>query len=574
MMAVCFNGQWRIGRDSAAFREIARNLVRTHSYVFESSPGRSARRANKQDTVYPGMPVLLAAIERLFGEHDLPPTVVMYLISIGTLIVTYQLIRLAMAPWVAVIVTLCLGFNRIFVEQSNELLSDLPFLFGVMLALLGMEKLHRARGAGQWVIACVLATAGLCCAAVMRPTFWILAVAWILSALSELVWPSSSEGGALRKRAPALVALGLLVGMAVLFIAFDPRTRGGSFLSGGYEERVREQLSNLPHLLSTAWARSAKTLDEHIPVCFFAFAVKANASMVAKVVMACYSIMVVGAGVMLVRVRRMWGIYVLISFGALSILGDVPRYYLMILPLLLAGWCRFSAGVAKWLGPGRRARVLGRWNLTHYVFGALPQWRVMPGLAMLWGIGLVLTPNFVRGLDLVREQRGFDHKLRHRGFAEVYDDGKMAPLVHIAQKLREVAPVKARIIGPEPTILTYLSDRSVFAFEVFTGRHNRGWRTALGNLQFNLAVFPPHEARLLYGDHDPFLCHLFDAHAIVPISRHGLVRTSDGAAIGAFVLRPLPGEHVHGSRRGSRHRTGIRYRQATRPVRAAVPTTR
>jgi hypothetical protein len=419
------------------------------------------------------------------------------------------------------------------------------------------------------MLASVAVGVGLLLAAAMRPTFWILAVAWIISCLSEIIWPRRSDRTGWQKRLPPLVALGLLGGFALLVIALDPRTHGGSFLSGGYEQRVRQQLSDMPRLLATAWQHSGKTLEEHIPVCFFAFAVKASSSLAAKILIACYSMMVIGAGVALIRISRMWGILVLVSFGVLSILGDVPRYYLMILPLLLAGWCVFCAAVAKWLGPQRPPPRPGRSNLLHRLCGWLPQWRLMPNLAMMWGLGLVLVPNCLRTLDLVREQRGFDRKLHYRGFAQSYDDGKMAPLARIAEKIHQVASPKARIIGPEPTITAYLSDRQVFGLERFTGRYNRGWRTTLAKLNFILAVFPPRPARFLYGDHDPFLCHLFDEHALIPT--HVLARTPDGA-ICAFTVRALPGEHVRGSR-GVRHRT--RHRSSITPdVSAAGPTTR
>jgi hypothetical protein len=568
MLLAAFNGQWRIGRDSAAFRGIARNLVRSHSYVFLPKLDPSSRRGDKQDTVYPGLPVVLALVDRFCGEHDLPPLLLMYGFSVGTLMLVYYLLRMTLPAWIAVTVTFCLGMNRIFVEQSNELLSDLPFLFGLMLALFGLEKLHQAQRGRDWMNAAIASGAGLLLAAVMRPTFWILAVAWIISCLSEIIWPRRSDRTGWQKRLPPLIALGLLAGFGLLVIALDPRTHGASFLSGGYEQRVRQQLSDLPRLLATAWQRSGKTVEEHIPVCFFAFAVKANSSLAAKIVIVCYSIMVIGAGVALIRINRMWGILVLVSFGVLSILGDVPRYYLMILSLLLAGWCVFCAAVAKWLGPQRALPRPGRMNLLHWIFGWLPQWRAMPNLAMMWGLGLVLVPNFIRTLDLVREQRGFDRKLHYRTFEQTYEDGKMAPLVRIAEMIKVASP-KARIIGPEPTIVAYLSDRQVFGLERFTGRYNRGWRTTLAKVNFILAVFPLHEAKILYGDHDPFLCHLFDEHALIPTDE--LARTPDGA-ICRFTIRALPGEHVSGSR-GARHRRRFRS-SVTTNVNVGGPTTR
>src|SRR5947209_3776252 len=89
-----------------------------------------------------------------------------------------DLVRLRALGYALTTVVL-LGLNRIFLEQSNELLSDVPFLLGLMLSLYGYERLRRAAGTRQWAVATATATAGLALAALTRPTFWILAVAWV-----------------------------------------------------------------------------------------------------------------------------------------------------------------------------------------------------------------------------------------------------------------------------------------------------------------------------------------------------------------------------------------------------------
>src|SRR5438270_2683549 len=95
LFALSFNGHWRVGRDSATFRGIARNLVRSHQYVFRPRSGspRAARRIEKQEIVYPGMPLLLAGVDRAFGEGDVAPQVAMYLIAALTLWLVYRLLR-------------------------------------------------------------------------------------------------------------------------------------------------------------------------------------------------------------------------------------------------------------------------------------------------------------------------------------------------------------------------------------------------------------------------------------------------------------------------------------------------
>lgn len=562
-----FNGQWRVGRDSATFRQIARNLVRSRQYVFlpRGQTPRTARRVVKQEIVYPGMPLLLAGIERVFGEGDFAPQLVMYLLAAATIIAIYLALRMSFEPWIAITATVLLALSRVFLAHANELLSDVPFLLGLMLSLLGYEKLRRAHNGKSWTIAVVIAVVGLLFAASMRPTFWVLALAWIVACILGVILPESSPTG--RRRSPYLVALGLLIALAALFILLDPRTGGRGIMAGGYEQKVSERVHHLGQFVADAIDHQSKTLEEHIPTAFFAFAVKQNSPPVAKVLIVIYSLMVILAGIALFRTSRLWGLLVAGAYVSLSALGDNPRYYLMILPLLLAGWCVFCGKVAIWLGPNRPKSVAGRSNVWHTLFDWAPQAEALPALSMLWGLGIVLVPNFVRDLDLIREQRGFDARFHYRGFVEAYEDGKMAALVRAGEMIKRSAPRGSRILGPEPTILTYLSDHAVYDLDRMTGRWGRQWRQGLYALQVDLAVFPAGKASALYGTHDPIIVYLFDRRVFVCSKE--LDETEDGVKLCEFYARTVAGEHVKGSRtlhpRGSRGRHRRRRHPTSRP---------
>jgi len=58
--------------------------------------------------------------------------------------VTYRLIRLRFPQWVAIAVTTCTALNAWFLELTNEIRDDVPFLFGMMLSLYGWERLRVA----------------------------------------------------------------------------------------------------------------------------------------------------------------------------------------------------------------------------------------------------------------------------------------------------------------------------------------------------------------------------------------------------------------------------------------------
>ncbi len=532
LFITAFNGQWRIGRDSAAYRGIARNLVRSHQYVFRPKAQQIYRNEDKQDIVYPGVPLLLAGVQMIFGEGALPPLLLMYALALITLVLVYRLCALYFPPWVGVAVVCGLGVNRIFLEHSNELLSDLPFLLGVVLSLYGFEKLRRAGDVGQRIGALAMIVPGLGLSAVMRPTFWILALAWVAACVWGLIFGDRLAGTTTRSRAPYAIALATLLSLALLGVAMDPRTRGFDPLSGGYERRVTSQLGDFKALLAGVWRQHLpKTMEEHLPAAVFAMALK-NKTIALRCVVWAYSLMVIGSGLWLFRISRLWGFLVLFSFATLIVLGDNPRYYLMIMPLLLGGWAMFCWEVAR------------RMNW----------FPLLPALAMLWGLGIIGIPNFIRSLDLVREQRGLDHSLHYQSFANVYEDGNHAPIIRMARLIHDNARPDQRVLGPEPTILTYLSDRQVHGLGPILPRLRRGWQAHVQSLGLSFAIFGPGKAAETYDDRDGVIARLMDSGLMRP--GREVAHTAEGERLCELVL-PAP-RRFH-ARRQHRWRT-------TRPV--------
>ena len=79
-------------------------------------------------------------LEKCFGLAAWPGIIVMHLIAFGCLVFTYKLVRLRFPQWLAVIVTFTVGINGWFVELTDELLTDIPFVL-CLLALYGWERL-------------------------------------------------------------------------------------------------------------------------------------------------------------------------------------------------------------------------------------------------------------------------------------------------------------------------------------------------------------------------------------------------------------------------------------------------
>ncbi|MBA3272969.1 MAG: hypothetical protein H0T11_03735, partial [Chthoniobacterales bacterium] len=135
---LCFNGQWKIGRDSALYRGLAHNVAIGKGYVWGDLAG---------GLIYPGYPLLLAGIEKFFGRGDLAPLVVMNLMAPVILLLSYKLIRLHYPRWLAVCVTVLVGANGRFVALHNDLMTDIPFMVGLLMALYGWERLRIGVGA-------------------------------------------------------------------------------------------------------------------------------------------------------------------------------------------------------------------------------------------------------------------------------------------------------------------------------------------------------------------------------------------------------------------------------------------
>src|SRR5262245_1706731 len=157
---VSFNGRWRIGLDSSTYRGLARSIARGEGYHFSDFGSHHA---------YPGLPMLLAGVNKLVGEDYFRPALAQFVIVVMALVtvwVTYRLILLHYPQWMAVAVACGLAVNSRFLELSNELLTDVPFLLGVVTSLYGWELLRGSDDSRKRMHAIVFLVIGLLLAAV------------------------------------------------------------------------------------------------------------------------------------------------------------------------------------------------------------------------------------------------------------------------------------------------------------------------------------------------------------------------------------------------------------------------
>jgi len=179
--------------------------------------------------------------------------------------------------------------------------------------------------------------------------------------------------------------------------------------------------------------------------------------------------------------------FVLFTVVTMGAIGSVPRYFIMILPLLLVGWGLHI----KWLAD--RFKMYGAKEAVTFA-----------------GLGMVVIPNLIGCANLIREQRGFSRPqdgLKHVGFAQAYHGGKWLGVEQVARMIHDNVSERQKIFGPEATVLTFLSDRDVFGLGMFLPRKDRGgaWGRKLRKMQkefaYAYAIFPDATAKL-YDDKD------------------------------------------------------------------------
>jgi hypothetical protein len=480
-LALSFNGQWHLGPDSAGYRQLAHNLAAHGKYFFRTDIPGVDEYHNEQGTRYPGLPLLLAALERFFGEAALPPLIMMMAMAVLSLFAIYRLLLYSMPRWLAVCVVVGVGTNPRFIQYANEILSDVPFLLGVVITLLGFEQVMSAKNRTWVAIGIANTFIGMLLAAAMRPTFIILGAALVVACLWGILRgrigmrPPVAQDiprAAVRWRSALLIAA-FMVATIVFVGVVDIRSRQGSFLSGGYEERMVSKLENFGSKVAPLLPDNiGQLLEDALPMAVMGFRSGWGLIPLGTVHLgfgAGFSLIVLTSGVCLARRNMLWGMFVLAAMVALILAGSVPRYFLMILPLLLAGWALFVQALA------RRFRSI-----------AVSRFVMWSGLFFLLAINVIASSTFLltqRGFSKLFDPRHHWTGFHHVGFIHAYDFGRWAGFDQFATALHNATSRQDKIIGPEANVLTFLADRQVY--EPILGNRTK----AAGKL-LHLAVFP------------------------------------------------------------------------------------
>jgi len=412
------NGHWRLEPDSALYLNIGRNLANGLGYTYHGEAHHLA---------FPGLPVMFAGAFKLFHTSRPEPLLgITMLIGAATLGLTYRLFLLHAGRPTAVLMTFGLGISRLFYRYCFELLSDMPFLLGVMAFLVGYEAVFHRREMGEcdagaaararwydWV----LLVGGLALAVAMRPAMWALLMAIVLA----MAW-SAIRGP---RRWPQLVGCLAVVGVGILFWKIDPR-HAGNYSMGQYEDQLFD--STLPHLgllLHQMFFEYVPRLFE-ATLCQALFGCRLGAGLNTLA-----GIVVLAVGVSLFWQRPLWGLWIVMTIAMMLIaVKPLDRYFLEVLPLLVYGWWR---GI-RWLN----WRMGGPWGnrlfLALFVFGGFT--------------------NLCRTGEFVVEQRGVP-------FLDHYKEGRYASMDKVARLVRDHIGPNDWVLAPPKfaRILTFLSHR-------------------------------------------------------------------------------------------------------------------
>ena len=308
------------------------------------------------------------------------------LMAAATLGLTFAVMRRATASagsaWsrgFAAAVTLLTGLNVVFYRQSLDLLTEMPFALGLMLVLLGDEWRRPAEGTAglrrRPVAGWTLMAVGFVGMAWFRSVAVVVAVTYAATSWTAAMADPRRRRRALWAGAVALVAAG-----------------GAWWLSAAVRDDLRLLVGeliplDLPQYAASLW----RLLTEHLVEATLGLDLGAVAALPV-------SLLLIVAGLSLVRWRRFWGVLWAVCLLQWVVFLPEIRYVGPLVPLL-------AAGLLTLVPRPRRASAAG---------GARRSWRP----AALVCLGILVAGHLVATVDEIRDQRtaGWAWRWRPGGF--------------------------------------------------------------------------------------------------------------------------------------------------------------
>jgi 4-amino-4-deoxy-L-arabinose transferase-like glycosyltransferase len=402
-----FNGQWRVSPDSALYASLGRSIAEGRGYTYQGEHHK---------WVEPALPYVIGYGFRLFGPDAFWPTMSVLLASaFAALALFYRLITVHAGRPTAVVLTVLLALNESFYRYPFHLFTDMPFLVGVLLFLLGYEFLYRdedRRRSGPWL----LMGLGTLVMVSTRPAFWT----FLAALFAAVAWHVLR--GPTRLRIRHVVIAALVVACILAFRAVDPRRKKvgeASVIEGRMSELVLERTGFM----------ARRTLTQMVPLMFEEVGPEAiYGSRIVPGINTLVTLATLALGVGLVFRRPLWGLFAGATVAQMLVHLPRERYFLPILPLLLyALWL-----AALWL----ERRLTRPWSAV--AFAAV--------LVLADGINF-----FVIIGDVIEQHR--------RPFLAHFERGLYQQLSDLARRLPEAVSERDVVIAEQDRVLSYFSRR-------------------------------------------------------------------------------------------------------------------
>jgi hypothetical protein len=415
LYALSFTGRWRVAPDTALYMELGRNVAEGHGFTYHGV---------HHNWYEPGLPYTVALSFRWFGEGNyLPLTLFMLACGAVSLALTYHLFRLHAGTQTAILMTLLLAITETFYRYCFQIVTDPPFLVGILSFLVGYEALNRREEEprsrwGPWWgwLAIVFGTLLM---VAFRPT-----IITFLGALGVATLYHLARGP---NRAKHVLILMLTLACVFAFRKADPRraTPGeAAYREGMLKTLLTEKRGFALHRMFTVFI--PEMAGEVTPEAVFGIELGTGADEIS-------SVAVVALGLALVTRRVLWGAWVAATVAQMAFWLPRERYYLPILPLLL---------YAIWLA--------ALWLEGH--------WRGTAGRVAFAGVLLlIMVPNILQDGNFVWEQH-----LRGISATDLRDPGGRA-LVEMGQLISKNVGENDVVLAEAARELTYFSRRKVVA---------------------------------------------------------------------------------------------------------------
>ncbi|MFA9476890.1 ArnT family glycosyltransferase [Phycisphaerales bacterium AB-hyl4] len=347
---LAFQGEFRGQPDSGLHLTIARSLYMGEGFVH---PLGDEVRAN------PGLAYLLAGVMFVGGPEPFAlANAVMLGIGLATLGVAFLWFRLHLGRPTAVLLTTFLALSLMFFKYSFQLMTDMPFLLGVMLFLLGWDQLLKRKAVRPGDLALLL------CGTAIMVAFRTVAITFLGAVMLALLWHTLRSSDRRVWAAGGVLLVLCIVGLAAALITSHGTSNDNGPRIAADTQLIAGRLQNL-----------GRTLTDTVPENVTRLVTAHMAHAVTGVRPDPYTssligLTAIGFGLALFR-RHPLGALLVLAFIVQTLLFIVTeRYYLAILPVLLLGWwyaARWLDQRRQWWSVGLCALLLAGWLVPNSI---------------------------------------------------------------------------------------------------------------------------------------------------------------------------------------------------------------